>query len=134
MPDTGLAVKTHRRADSAIFGLNGEATLWIRVGEDGVSRENRLIWELPPLPPSLLSPLFILLGLRVHLARVSECLEQSLTVTQSHQSGWSPYDLGGLDSTGVVEGETFPVFQTCGLCSGNLGTCASSLLCLGPPV
>lgn len=85
MPDTSLAVQAHGCTNSAIFGLNGEATLWIRVGEDGVSRENGLIWEVPPLPPSLLSPLFILL----------ECpnvLSRALPATQSQQSGWGPWE------------------------------------------
>lgn len=126
VPDPSLAVQAHCCADSAIFGLNGEATLWVRVGEDGVSRENGLIRELPPLPPSLLSRPFILL----------ECpnvLSRAFPATQSHQSG-KPCDLRDLDATGVVEGEALPVFQTCRLCSGKPGTCVSSLLCLRPPV
>lgn len=62
------------------------------MGEDGVSREDGLIWEAPPLLPSLLSSLFILLGLKAHLARVSKCFEESLTSHSelSLQSGWTP--------------------------------------------
>lgn len=85
VPDPSLAVQAHGCADSAIFGLDGEATLWVRVGEDGVSRENGLIWELPPLPSSLVIP-------SVHLAGVSKCFEQGLTSHSERQSGWSPWE------------------------------------------
>lgn len=60
VPDTSLAVQGHHRADGAVFGLDREAALWIRVGEDGVSGEDGVelgadlgqgrSWLLP-LPP-----------------------------------------------------------------------------------
>lgn len=57
VPDTSLAVQEHCCSDSAVFGLNGEATLWIRVGEDGVSRGNGTDLGAATSPLPLLSPL-----------------------------------------------------------------------------
>lgn len=60
VPDMGLSVQGHCRADGAILGLDGEAALQIRVGEDGVSGEDGielgLIWGQGHslLPASLL--------------------------------------------------------------------------------
>lgn len=56
----GLSVQGHCCADGAILGLDGEAALQIRVGEDGVSGEDGielgLIWGQGHslLPASLL--------------------------------------------------------------------------------
>lgn len=125
VPDTSLAVQEHRCSDSAVFGLNGEATLWIRVGEDGVPRGNGTDLGAATSPLPLLSPLLILLS-------------RAVPATQGHRSGWS--SLGGPKSWGTGldrrgrQGETQPVFQTRRLCSGNPGTCVSSLVCLRPAV
>lgn len=72
VPDSSLAVQGHGCADGAVLRLNGEAALHIRVGEDGVSGEDRvelgLIWGQghslllsAPRPPFLLFPLLGLL-------------------------------------------------------------------------
>lgn len=133
VPDTSLTVQAHCCMDSAVFGLNGEATLWIRVGEDGVSREDGLIWEwsLSCLPYSpLCSSCW---ASRLILLECPNVLSRAVPAVRAGVPG-KPCDVGGPDSTGVVEGETLPVFQTCSLCSRNLGTCVSSLLCLRPPM
>lgn len=41
VPDMSLTVQGHRCADGAIIGLDREAALQIRVGEDGVPGEDR---------------------------------------------------------------------------------------------
>lgn len=93
VPDPSLAVQGHCRADGAVFGLDGEAALWVRVGEDGVSGEDgaELGAELgagPEPAATLPSFLFALLGLMVHLDRGPELVGQSLPAlcTQSHIS------------------------------------------------
>lgn len=80
VPDTSLAVQEYCCSDSAIFGLNGEATLWIRVGEDGVSRGNGTDLGAATSSLSLLSPLL-------------SWLSRAVPVSQGHRSGWS--SLGG---------------------------------------